>query len=378
MTLLEKIQRHYTQRDLAAREWKNQGGKVVGYFCDSVPVEMIQAAGFLPVRLSGDPFGPTDTARKYFIPRFTTREGFVDSMLNSLLTGVYDFLDYLIIPHTRDSIHRLYQLLGLIRKNEPERHLPELFFLDTLHTPFFSSAGYERDRFIQLKETLEGWSGIQITFSSLSEAIETSNENKRLLQKAAVLRAAADPHISGVEALQIIGSSLMMDKNIHNDLLRSFLEEIEKRLLPQGPRVFVSASPLDHLQLYRFIESNKALVVGEDHCWGNRCSEGLIDNARNPLEAIADRYHFKPPCPRMFPMSRRIAHFLRCVEESNAGQVFFFVYEHDQAQAWEITEKKKALEEKGIRSLVLINQPYRITEPGKLQDQILNFLAVNS
>ena len=35
------MKQHYKQRDLAAREWKKNGGRVVGYFCDSVPEELI-------------------------------------------------------------------------------------------------------------------------------------------------------------------------------------------------------------------------------------------------------------------------------------------------------------------------------------------------
>jgi len=56
MTSFELMQKHYDQRDLAARAWKAKGGKVVGYFCDKVPDEMILAAGFFPLRLSGDPW----------------------------------------------------------------------------------------------------------------------------------------------------------------------------------------------------------------------------------------------------------------------------------------------------------------------------------
>ena len=132
-TALEVMKKHYLQRDLAAREWKRNGGKVVGYFCDSVPEEMILAAGLFPLRISGDPKDNTDVARQNVIPRFATREAFLDSMLNRLLTGVYDFLDYLIIPHARDSSHRLYQLLALLKRSNNAPKLPELYFLDTLH-----------------------------------------------------------------------------------------------------------------------------------------------------------------------------------------------------------------------------------------------------
>jgi benzoyl-CoA reductase/2-hydroxyglutaryl-CoA dehydratase subunit BcrC/BadD/HgdB len=33
------------------KAWKNSGGKVIGYFCSSVPEEIITAAGFVPFRM---------------------------------------------------------------------------------------------------------------------------------------------------------------------------------------------------------------------------------------------------------------------------------------------------------------------------------------
>ena len=52
MKALKILQKHYYQRDHAAREWKKNGGKVIGYLCNKVPEEIILAAGFFPLRLS--------------------------------------------------------------------------------------------------------------------------------------------------------------------------------------------------------------------------------------------------------------------------------------------------------------------------------------
>ena len=131
MDPLETMKTVYKRRDLAAKEWKEKGGKVVGYFCDSVPDEMILAAGFLPFRISGDPLIGTERADKYTEPVY---EGFVRSMLNGLLSGHFDFLDYLIIPHSRDSIQALYAILYDVKQFEPCIEFPELYLFDTLHT----------------------------------------------------------------------------------------------------------------------------------------------------------------------------------------------------------------------------------------------------
>jgi len=367
------MQKHYQKRDLAAKEWKEKGGKVVGYFCNNVPEELILAAGFFPLRLSGDPQSGTEEAVKYKFGRYAPPEGFVSSTLNMILTGRYDFLDYLIIPHARDSIHNLYAGLSNIKTSNPTLKLPYMYFLDNLHTTFWLSQLYNRDRWIDFKNNLEEWSGKEISNESLSQAIAIGIENKKLLKQVATLRTAKPPRISGVEALQIIGSSMFMLKKEHNILLKQFLDGADKLPARDGVRIFVEGSPLDNLQIYEIIESCNALVVAEDNCWGNRSFDVPVKASLDPMEAIIDMYNNKPPCPRIHPLNRRIKYCVDNAIEAKAQGVIFNVMAND-SQAWDIPDEIKALEEKGIPSLYLKNQPYMITDPEELKASIANFI----
>jgi benzoyl-CoA reductase/2-hydroxyglutaryl-CoA dehydratase subunit BcrC/BadD/HgdB len=373
VTSFEVMQKHYQQRDLSAREWKKKG-KVVGYFCDSVPEELILAAGFFPFRLSGNSSGKTDIARQHIVPRHPKREDFVHSMLNMVLTGEYDYLDYLVIPHTRDSIHRLYQTLVMLREANPDIRVPEFHFLDTVHSNLFSGEQYLHNQFMTLKNKLEEWSGKSITDTSLSQAIAVTNENKRLLKKVAELRASEQPRISGVDALQIIGSSMFMLKEEHNNLLKQYL--INEKELPysDGIRMFVSGSPLDNLQLYEVIESNNAVVVAEDNCWGNRYSDIPIEESLDPLEAITDRYYNKSPCPRMYPLKWLTEYSVKSAVEARSQGVICYVFENAVAEAWATPDKIKEFQSKGIPVLSLKDQKYLISEPEVLGEIIKNFL----
>ena len=163
-----EIQKHYQQRDLTARDWRKDGGKVAGYFCNNVPEEMILAAGFFPLRISGEPRGGTEIADTYAEPFL---EPGVRSMFNMLLTGRYDFLDYLIIPHSRDAILALYHHLNNAKQINPEINLPEIYLFDLPHTRYWLSGRYLHDQVLELKKKLEEWSGKDITDKSLSDAI---------------------------------------------------------------------------------------------------------------------------------------------------------------------------------------------------------------
>lgn len=370
-SVIQTLQNYYRQRDLAAREWKKQGGKVVGYLCDNVPEEIILAAGFFPLRLSGDIIINKVTIDNY---QDFPAEGFVHSILNMMLSGSYDFLDFLIVPQSRNSISQLYYILTEAQKSNPSLKLPQLYFFDNLNTRFYLSGLYNRDRVFELKKKIEEWSARMISNESLSRAITIGNENKMLLKKVAAIRSSEPPRISGVEALQIIGSSMFMLKEEHNKLLKKYLENAEKLPASNGIRVFVEGSPIDNLQLYEIIESCEATVVAEDNCWGNRYSDIPVDTSSNPLEAIVDRYHNKSPCPRMYPLNRRVSYCLKSALDAKVKAAIFYVLESDETQAWETPDEIKALEEKGIRTLLLNHQKYIIDKPEQLKTQIKEFI----
>jgi benzoyl-CoA reductase/2-hydroxyglutaryl-CoA dehydratase subunit BcrC/BadD/HgdB len=363
MNPLETMRLHYQRRDLAAREWKQKGGKVVGYLSDDVPEEIIRAAGFFPFRISGDPRGGTEVADRYTEPFYDPS---VRSTLNMLLTGRYDFLDFLVVPHSSDAILRLYYHLRDIRQMDSTLKLPDLHLFDLLHTRFWMTGLYIRDRVRELKKKLEVWSGKEISSEALSQAIAVGNENKSLLKKVSDLREAEPSLLSGVEALQIIGSSMMMMKEEHNTLLRQFLST-EKRPAGNKPRLFVEGSSIDNLQFYELVESCGATIVAESHDWGNRSFEDPVDPTLDPLEAIAERYHLRSPSPRMHSIGLRVAYAVeRAMRAKSQGTIFFFL-EWDSAPAWDYPDQKKALEEKGIPTLCFDMQKYLLSDADKTQ-----------
>jgi benzoyl-CoA reductase/2-hydroxyglutaryl-CoA dehydratase subunit BcrC/BadD/HgdB len=374
LTHFETIQKYYRNRDLAASEWKKKGGKVVGYFCDNVPDELILAAGCFPLRLSGNPDINLKPDSEYF-PAFANQEGFVGSMVSMLLNGKFDFLDYLVIPHARESIQILYPFMLNVKKSRPEIKLPEIYYFDNLHTTFYSAALYDRDQTICFLNKLEEWSGKKISGEPLSRAITVSNENKTLLKKVAALRAADPPRISGVEALQIIGSSMFMLKEEHNRLLEEYLSQAGNFPIKNGVRLFVEGSPLDNLQLYELVESCGAVVVGEDNCWGNRYSDVPVDTSLEPLEAIIDRYLRKSPCPRMYPISRRINYCVENAVNVKAQGIVFNVLEYDSVQTWEIPSMMQKSKAAGIPGLHLKHQPYVIKEAAALKAAFTGFIG---
>lgn len=380
MSALEALRHHYAHRDQGARDWKRAGGKVVGYLCDNVPEELIIAAGFLPYRLSGGGSVGAEALEQFvqpFAAPFAARNrgvGFVDAMFNLLLTGQFDFLDYLVVPHTRKAIQAFYREALLAKEAFPELKLPEMYYLDRAYTPFYTSEVFNRECLLDLKRELEEWSGCAITDAALAQAIEVTNADRRLIRTVAALRAERPPRLSGVDALQAIATAFFMEKREHSHLLTAVIDELTNTLNP-GPRVFVGGSPHDHVQFYELVEACGAVIVGEDHCWGNRCGEFEMDTSMPPFEALADRYHRQPACSIDFPMARVVDRCLVRARLSGADGAIFFVMDGDGVHVWDTPDEIAAIERDGIPCLRLSRQPYRIEDAELIREQISTFVA---
>jgi SAM-dependent methyltransferase len=128
----------YSRRRI--REWKNEAKRmgvtnsaaVVADAQKPLPMNVVADLVVLdPPCTSTGAFGKTPSAKW----RLTKR-----SMFNMLLTGRYDFLDFLIIPHSRDSIVSLYGTLLEVQELDPNLKFPVLYLFETLHTRSFLTA----------------------------------------------------------------------------------------------------------------------------------------------------------------------------------------------------------------------------------------------
>ena len=89
----------------AVQAWLDQGGKVAGYFCSSVPEEILMAAGYLPFRIRGTGSENTELSDAFFSP---INCSFPRHAFNLALKGEYAFLDALICINSCDHVRRVY------------------------------------------------------------------------------------------------------------------------------------------------------------------------------------------------------------------------------------------------------------------------------
>ena len=376
----------YHDRAQPTRAWKAAGGRVVGYFCDHFPVELVAAAGFLPVRVSGDPAYDREIERKYITPLIpktfagVRQSGleFVNSMAARLIGGQYGDLDFLVISASRKPIMNLFtQLLAAKEAYPNDVRLPPIHILDHAHVPADSARAFNERSLLALKAKLEVWSGCEITEAALSAGITEGNTGRALARRLAALRSANPPKISGADFLTAVGAGMFMPRGQHNARLEALLNDPpdEARL---GLRVFVGGSPADNLQLYSAIEAQDATVVAEDHCWGERCADLPIGLEGGALAGSIRRWQTAPPCGLRFPLEASPKDCVARAKTARADCAILSVYRGDEMQVWDTPQEVEALEAAGVPTLHLRDQAYAVDAPALAESLSRFFGAVRS
>ena len=281
------------------REWKTNGGSVVGYTCSYVPDEIFSAAGILPYRLRGIGAKEMNIGDAYFGP-------FICSLPKCLLQlageGKYDFLDGVIVTPGCDSMRRLDDCWRKAGEDRPET-LPSFFFHYAVP---HKTADYSLKWFIEetqrLKASVESHFKVIITNNQLHEAIEIYNEGRLLLSRLDALRCATDVAISGADALAVVLASTTIPRKAFNSLLMDLISQIEASTdrISGRKRLMLVGSANDDVELVRLIEGNEAVVVADNLCFGARFYADLVEQNGDPVAALAKRYLFHNDCPRMF------------------------------------------------------------------------------
>ncbi|MEO6338977.1 MAG: 2-hydroxyacyl-CoA dehydratase family protein [Caulobacteraceae bacterium] len=362
----------YRDRRGAAARLKRQGRRVVACMGGDVPEELIMAAGLTPVRLTSDLEAATPLADVYL-------GGMVDgdhrALLQLVLDGGYGDLDGLVIARDTENLVRVFYTLRALSKTSPETvtKVPPFYFYDLLHMPQRTTGLYNRVRTRELRAKLAAWADVEITDAALRGAIAACNENRALLGQIRQHRIAGAPRLSGAEALKLAVTSRLMAKAQHTALLQTVLEALPNRPALAGKRVFLTGSAHDDTAYYDLIEGCGAVIVGDDHGWGDRGFERLVEEDTSaPLDALVDRYHFAPPVGAKYTVAERAAYTGERAREAKADAVIAIIKNGDPGPRWDVPAQREALG--SIPLLLLDDQESRPKEPDTLKATITSFL----
>ena len=221
----ETLEHAYHRNIESVMEWKKQGRYIVGCIGSDMPEEVLVAAGVLPVYVFGNPEREPTLAKQYLEKGF---DPYTLSQFEQIVNGHYKLWNRLVISNSSDAMIRSYYYLRAIRKMEPHMPVPPLYFFDFLHTPFRMSGMYNRDRLRAFIREVEGWTGKEITKQMLLEGVVLCNQTRKLLHQLNGSRQTPAPQISGTQMLKMIGASMVMPRELFNQLLSDVIQEAKQ------------------------------------------------------------------------------------------------------------------------------------------------------
>ncbi len=311
---LERARLLHDKRGQRARELSEQGRSVIGYFCAYTPVELLTALDLVPYRIHGRVGGSLEKVDEYLE---TIVCPYVRSAFDMALRGEYDFLSGVVIPHTCDAMHRLHDIWMYYMK-------PGFGHSITVpHMTHRASFEYFRNELATFRRSLERYAGHSIDDEKLREAIREHNSCRARVRRLYELRKRQPPPISGTQMMSVLlaGTTLPVDE--YNDLLDSVLAEAEMRKPEPDdrPRLLFVGSEVDDAVVIRLIEDCGADVVMDDLCTGSRHFWTDVDEGKEPMEALAERYLGGRTCPctyRSGSASERFGYLGEYIRDWNA------------------------------------------------------------
>jgi benzoyl-CoA reductase subunit C len=168
-----------------------------------------------------------------------------------------------------------------------------------------------------------------------------------------------------------------MDKTEHNNLLEELLKELEGRSTGRetGSRLMLVGSEMDDVEFVRLVEELDATFVIDEHCSGSRYFWNEVVPADNTLEAIAERYIDRPPCPpKDWPERRRLPFVLQLAKEYKVDGVILFQQKFCDPHEFDIPVLQNLFRENDIPTLFL---EFDITVPwGQFRTRVEAFLEM--
>lgn len=294
-----------------------------------IPRELVAAAGFTPVRLAAD---TTALTGEGLAGQSLRTSALVAQIRNGSFAGV-------AIAHgcAEDG-----QLFSVLRELSRVGRLdgPPVAHLDVLHGGDPALAVYNRSRLAAFKAWLEGLAGKAIAPETLRGEIVRANAQRVKAARAMALRAEPVPRLSGVRALDLIRAVLQSSPEEGDRLIDTALAEARPI---EGRRLLITGSPHETSALYAAIEAAGCVIVGEDHDWGEASASAMLDEALDPLEAMATRWR-APPLSAPTGSSRVRAHALAARARAlDVDAVIHIRLPGDEASPWDVAETRQAL-----------------------------------
>ncbi len=318
----------------------------MGYTCLYAPLELIQAAGLLPVRLLSPP-GATPLAEAH-LPPYTCHP--LRASLELAVSGDLDQLSGVLLVQTCDAqkaLPDLWQAAG---------RTGVVFFQPPTRLSGALAEAYLRAELVRVRDELEALTGAEISDESLTKALDAREEHRKKLFELYRKRRQNPSWLKGGDFASVILASFRLDPAACLTALEPILKVWPEHNSGEAAPVFLSGSQCLELDIYDQIEEAGGVVIDDDLCSGGRAVE--LDQPSNPSldpwSRLCQNYLTRPHCPtKHHPDKDRGLELLARVKRSGARGLIIFPQKYCESHAFDHPRQRRLIEKAGLKSLLL-------------------------
>ncbi len=367
-SIFEKMREGVRMGPIQVKELKEAGVPVVGTYCTYTPWELIRAAGGIAVTLCSTSEKPIAAAELH-LPRNLCP--LIKSSYGFALTDTcpyFHFCDLVVGETTCDGKKKMYEYLAELRPTHVMQ-LPQT-------TDHVLSQELWRYEVMRLKKKLEEQFGVQITEEKLRAAIELRNKMHQTMLRFYDLSQLDAPVVTGRETMLVSDylkftfdyeKSMALVDELTKKLKENYLEG-ERRVNPDAGRILMTGRPMGNSPetVADAIASPDAggVVVGFENCGNLKCSSIAVDETKDPISAITEKY-LNIPCSVMSPNHGRIALIKEYVQKYRAAGVADVILQACHTYSVESRAIKEALKKENV-GYISIETDYSQGDSGQL------------
>ncbi|OPY65687.1 MAG: R-phenyllactate dehydratase beta subunit [Syntrophorhabdaceae bacterium PtaU1.Bin034] len=331
------------------RQWKRETGKkLVGSTLADVPEEVVYAFGFLPVTLLGT-HKPLKKAPSLLPDNACS---LARSNLELALTYENDLFDGFVLPQVCDTTQHMCDIW---RINFPGTYVESILLPRQIDRE--SARYWVRKETERLISSLENWSKTAVTDDALRESIRIHNENKRLLKELYDIKRENPATLTNKQMFSLIKLSMQVDKKEMNETLRAVRANLKITKGEGYTPVVLTGIACDPLDLFDLFDELKLNVVADTLVTGSRYLQGVIDENKEPLDAMTER-HFKRGfySPIHDDVFKNVQGLKALYREYNAKAVIYVHIEFCESEEYDLPDLKSMVKKEGVPFHTLVTE----------------------
>lgn len=335
-------------------QWKanHPGSKVIGCYPVYTPVEIIHAAGMLPVGILG---GGNKLEIAHADSRF---QSFVCSIVKSTLelglTGRLHFLDGIVFHSICDPARNL---ASVFKRNFPQLMVEYIHFPQNMVSP--GTVDYLAAEYVRLKSRYEELVGRPISDAALRESIRLYNEQRKLIRDLYKFREEKPHNLSTVECYILTRIGTLLPPEEHVTILKEAFAALQERDEKRKDRIKVilegSFCEQPPLELIEGLEAAGCYILDDDFLLGWRWFSEDIPLEGDPIRNLARAYINQSVYSGVKHDSRepKSKHLIDKVRQSGAAAVVILAAKFCEPALFDYALYRQALEREGIPHLYL-------------------------